>query len=71
MNRLKYSLGGNIGVPILNLKNFKNSYVIIEASSFQLSPLQFINPDFALFLNFTNDHLDWHRSMEKLFKCKI
>ncbi len=71
MNRLKYSLGGNIGVPILNLKNFKNSYVIIEASSFQLSHSQFINPDFALFLNFTNDHLDWHRSMENYLNAKF
>mgnify|MGYP001206254370 CR=1 FL=1 len=35
-NNFKYSLGGNIGTPILNLKNFKNSYVIIETSSFQL-----------------------------------
>ena len=59
-NKFKCSLGGNIGTPILNLKNFKQSFVIIEASSFQLSHSKFISPDYALFLNFSNDHLDWH-----------
>ena len=49
-NKLKCSLGGNIGSPILDLKISKNSYVIIEASSFQLSHSQFICPDFAFFL---------------------
>ena len=59
-SKFRCSLGGNIGTPILDLKNFKNSFVIIEASSFQLSHSKFICPDYALFLNFTNDHLDWH-----------
>ena len=46
-------LDNNIGTPILDLKNFKNSFVIIEASSFQLSHSKFICPDYALFLNFS------------------
>ena len=70
-NKFKCSLGGNIGTPILNLKNFKNSFVIIEASSFQLSHSQFICPDYALFLNFSNDHLDWHGSREKYLNSKF
>ena len=53
------------------LKNSKNRFVIIEASSFQLSHSKFICPDFAFFLNLTNDHLDWHGNMKKLFKFKI
>ena len=36
-NNFKVVLGGNIGTPILELKVKKNSYVIIEASSFQLA----------------------------------
>ena len=36
-NKFKVLLGGNIGTPILDLKIKKNSFVIIEASSFQLS----------------------------------
>ena len=70
-NKFKCSLGGNIGTPILNLKNFKNSFVIIEASSFQLSHSQFICPDYALFLNFSNDHLDWHGSKNKYLNSKL
>ena len=70
-NKFKCSLGGNIGTPILNLKNFKNSFVIIEASSFQLSHSQFICPDYALFLNFSNDHLDWHGSKRKYLSSKL
>ena len=70
-NKIKYSLGGNIGNPVLDLKIFKNSFVIIEASSFQLSHSKFIQPDFAFFLNFTNDHLEWHGSMNEYFNSKL
>lgn len=70
-NKFKSSLGGNIGVPILDIKNFQNSFVIIEASSFQLSHSKFICPDYAFFLNFTNDHLDWHGSKNNYLKSKL
>ncbi len=70
-NKLKCFLGGNIGTPVLNLKNTKNSFIIIEASSFQLSHSKFIKPDFAFFLNFTNDHLDWHGNMNNYFNSKL
>ncbi len=70
-NKIKCFLGGNIGTPILDLKNFKNSFVIIEASSFQLSHSKFISPDYALFLNFSNDHLDWHGSINNYFNSKL
>ena len=59
-NKFKSSLVGNIGTPILNVKYTKNNYVVIEASSFQLSHSKFIYPDYAFFLNFSNDHLNWH-----------
>jgi len=70
-NKINYLLGGNIGTPILNLKNLKNSYVIIEASSFQLSHSKFIRPDYALFLNLSNDHLDWHGSKKSYLNAKL
>ncbi len=70
-NRFKVSLGGNIGTPILNLKIKKNSFVIIEASSFQLSHSKFIRPDFAVLLNITNDHLDWHGSRANYKNSKL
>ena len=64
-------MGGNIGNPILNLKIKKNSYLVIEASSFQLSHSKFICPDYAFLLNITNDHLDWHGSMTNYKNSKL
>ena len=71
MNNFKIALGGNIGRPILDLKYTKNCFVIIEASSFQLSHSKFICPDYALFLNITNDHLDWHGNMVNYLSSKL
>jgi UDP-N-acetylmuramoylalanine--D-glutamate ligase len=70
-NKYKVLLGGNIGKPILDLKLKKNSYVVIEASSFQLSHSKFICPDYALLLNITNDHLDWHQNIKTYTNSKF
>jgi len=70
-NKFKTLLGGNIGTPILDLKITKNAYVVIEASSFQLSHSKFIRPDYAFLLNITNDHLDWHGNMNNYINSKL
>ncbi len=70
-NKFKISLGGNIGTPILASTNLRNNYTIIEASSFQLSHSKFICPDYAFFLNLSNDHLDWHGSKSNYLKSKL
>ncbi len=70
-NKFKVSLGGNIGTPILDLKVSKTNYVIIEASSFQLSHSKFICPNYSLFLNLSNDHLDWHGTMNNYLNSKL
>ncbi len=70
-NKFKCSIGGNIGKPILNLKNSKKDFIIIEASSFQLSHSKFICPDYSFFLNLTNDHLDWHGNMKNYLNSKL
>ena len=64
-------VGGNIGTPILNLDIKKNNFLIIEASSFQLAYSQFICPNYAMLLNITNDHLDWHGSMKNYINSKF
>ena len=43
----------------------------MEASSFQLSHSKYICPDFGLFLNFTNDHIDWHGSKNEYLNAKL
>ena len=70
-NKFKTLLGGNIGNPVLNLKISKNSFLIIETSSFQLSHSKYINPDYAILLNITNDHLDWHGNMKNYVNSKF
>ena len=70
-NRYKVKLGGNIGTPVLNLKLQKDIFFVIEASSFQLSHSQFILPNYAVLLNITNDHLDWHGSMKDYINSKL
>ena len=70
-NKIEVLIGGNIGTPILDLKIKNNSYIIIEASSFQLSHSKFIRPDYAFLLNITNDHLDWHGNLLNYINSKL
>jgi len=70
-NKMEPSLGGNIGKPILDLKIKKNSIIIIEASSFQLFYTKFIKPTFALILNISKDHLDWHGTIKNYKNSKF
>jgi UDP-N-acetylmuramoylalanine--D-glutamate ligase len=71
INNVNVQLGGNIGKPILDLKITKNSTVIIEASSFQLFFSKFIKPNYAVILNITNDHLDWHGTITNYQNSKF
>ena len=70
-NKFQPVLGGNIGSPVLSLKIKKKSTIIIEASSFQLSYSKFIFPNYAILLNITNDHLDWHDNMKDYINSKF
>ena len=70
-NNFKVFLVGNIGSPILNINIKKNCFLVIEASSFQLSHSKFILPDYAMILNITNDHIDWHGSMKNYKNSKF
>ena len=71
-NKIKSFVGGNIGKPILNLSlKKKDIWLIIEASSFQLAYSKFICPDYALLMNITNDHIDWHGNMKNYINSKF
>ena len=70
-NKFKVQIGGNIGTPVLNLKFKKDTYFIIEASSYQLSHSKFVHPNYALLLNISNDHLDWHGTMSHYINSKF
>ena len=70
-NKINIRLGGNIGKPVLDLDLKNEPLVIIEASSFQLAYSKYIKPDYALILNITKDHLDWHGSYKNYVDSKF
>jgi UDP-N-acetylmuramoylalanine--D-glutamate ligase len=64
-------LSGNIGKPYLELlpKLTKDSWVVMEMSSFQLIDLD-ISPYVAVVLNITLDHMDWHKNRKEYVEAK-
>lgn len=64
-------LAGNIGKPYLELlpQLKKESFVVLELSSFQLIDLE-TSPDIAVILNITLDHMDWHESKKEYVDAK-
>ena len=70
-NKFKTVLCGNIGQPILNKKIKKDTIVIIEASSFQLFYSKILRANISLLLNFSKDHLDWHKNIKNYRDAKF
>ncbi len=66
----KEAIGGNLGVPVLDLERDAEIYVI-ELSSFQLELMNKINVDISALLNITPDHIDRHGSMENYIAAKL
>ncbi|MGM0651293.1 MAG: UDP-N-acetylmuramoyl-L-alanine--D-glutamate ligase [Bacillota bacterium] len=64
---------GNIGNPLSGVvgKISAQGAVVAEVSSFQLENIQKFRPAVAVFLNFAEDHLDYHGSIEKYFQAKV
>jgi UDP-N-acetylmuramoylalanine--D-glutamate ligase len=64
-------LGGNIGRPVLDLPPFTDGrHYVIEFSSFQLDLTPSLDPDAAVLLNITPDHLDRHGTVENYAAVK-
>ncbi len=58
-------LGGNIGVPVLDLKVPPGEcYSVLEMSSYQIDLCSTFRPDISVIINITSDHLDRHGSLE-------
>ena len=54
-------LGGNIGVPILDLEPPSDARIhVIECSSFQIDLTPSLKPTVGVLINLTPDHLDRH-----------
>jgi len=64
--------GGNIGTAMLHLLQEKKQpdFALLEISSFQLEYCKTFAPDFAIWTNFSPNHLDRHGNMEAYFNAK-
>ena len=64
-------MGGNIGVPVLDLDPpAANRIHVVECSSFQIDLAPGINPRIGILLNLSEDHLDRHGTMENYASVK-
>ncbi len=65
-------LVGNIGNPILSVKNVKkNTIFVVEASSYQLEYSKIFRSKYAAIINLSPDHLERHKTMNKYIKAKF
>ncbi len=62
---------GNIGKPILDYNFQRNTIAVIEMSSFQLEYSKYLRPNYAILLNISKDHLDWHGTMKNYINAKF
>jgi UDP-N-acetylmuramoylalanine--D-glutamate ligase len=65
-------LAGNIGTPLLSfVRDAREGRVYVtEISSFQLEYIDTFKVRAAVFLNITDNHIDWHGSFEDYFGAK-
>lgn len=67
----KVAVGGNIGVPVLDLLNDKKHDIyVLELSSFQLETTWSLNPVIATVLNVAADHMDRYASLDDYIASK-
>ena len=70
--RFDVRLAGNIGNPILSVKNVNQQTIfIIEASSYQLEYSKIFKSKFAAILNLSPDHIERHKTLNKYVKSKF
>ena len=64
---------GNVGLAFSQIVSEvkEDSVVVLEVSSFQLETIEDFKPRVAAFLNFKEDHLDWHKTVENYMAAKM
>ena len=70
-NKKNVKIGGNIGKPILDIKIKRNLTIIIEASSYHLAYSKYIKPTYAMILNISRDHIEWHGNIKNYSDSKF
>lgn len=69
---LRASIGGNIGIPVIEYaNNSKDEILVLELSSFQLEKVYDFHSDISVILNITPDHLNRHITMDNYIDAKL
>jgi UDP-N-acetylmuramoylalanine--D-glutamate ligase len=61
---MQIEMGGNIGVPALDLEMGNEKIFVLECSSYQIELAPSLDPTAGVLLNVAADHLDRHGTME-------
>ena len=70
--KLNVKIVGNIGKPILSIKNVKKKTIfVIEASSYQLEYSKIFRSKYSAILNLSTDHIERHLTIKKYVKAKF
>ncbi len=70
--KLDVKLAGNIGYPILSIKQIKRDTIfVIEASSYQLEYSKLFKSKYAVILNISPDHLERHQTINNYISAKF
>jgi UDP-N-acetylmuramoylalanine--D-glutamate ligase len=67
---VKAVAAGNIGAPLLDAVAGDAEVVVAEVSSFQLALTDTFRPAVAVWVNFSEDHLDWHPTLDDYREAK-
>ena len=63
-------MGGNIGIPVLDLVQDDYELYVLELSSFQLETLQSLPMEVSVVLNISPDHLDRYEDLNEYMMAK-
>ncbi len=66
----RVGLAGNIGVPLVSCDAQSADWWVVELSSYQICDLE-APPWLTLFLNLSDEHLDWHQGAENYRRDKL
>lgn len=62
--------GNNQPVALVEARTTDAEVIVVEAPSFRLADIEQFNPGVAVWLNLTEDHLDWHPTMRHYVESK-
>ncbi|GAB6887012.1 UDP-N-acetylmuramoyl-L-alanine--D-glutamate ligase [Desulfothermus okinawensis JCM 13304] len=69
---IDHFVGGNFGTPLSEyVTQDRTKIVLLELSSFQLQNIINFRSNISVLLNFSENHLDFHKDIDEYLKCKL